>query len=62
MTVLEDARELIDGMAPATICDDCIAKQRLSVCSGPGEARSAPDSPVATGTRDSLHGWQTAHP
>ncbi|MFT6674333.1 MAG: hypothetical protein ACJAVM_000504 [Sulfitobacter sp.] len=32
MTVLEDVSDLIKHIAPATICDDCIAdKLRLSV-------------------------------
>ena len=30
MTVLENVRELIEGMAPAAICDDCI-KDRLQL-------------------------------
>ena len=27
MTVLEDVRDLIEGMAPEAICDDCIANR-----------------------------------
>ena len=32
MTVLEDVRNLVEGMAPAAVCDDCITDRlRLRV-------------------------------